>query len=166
MNQDNDGWIEVKTKKRERNPQTESFKPVEKHYEPGTVSWNKKGIRQTNESKKDFIKREEQAGRHVSKAVNRTEPINKSGSSGLYDLAMSAKKLENETETFVHKTVSMAMAKKIAKLRIDAKLTQKDLAFKLNLHANVIRDYENGTSIPKANIINKIENVLGSRVRD
>jgi ribosome-binding protein aMBF1 (putative translation factor) len=66
----------------------------------------------------------------------------------------------------VHKTVSASMAKKIAQLRSDAKLTQKDLAFKLNVHANVIKDYENGTIIPNATVINKIEKVLGARVRD
>ena len=165
MNQNNnDGWIEVKTKQRQKKPQT-TPQYVEKKQEPGTVSWDKRGVKQNYETKKGFIKREEQAGRQFQ-SVNKNEPINKSGSSGLKDLVMSVKKLENETDTFVHKTVSMNMAKKIAKLRSEAKLTQKDLAFKLNIHTNIIRDYENGTIIPTSTVINKIEKALGARVRD
>ena len=40
------------------------------------------------------------------------------------------------------------------------------MALKLSLPVKIIQDYENGLAIPNAFILNKIESVLGVRVRD
>ena len=128
------------------------------------VGWNKQGTKQTNETKKDFLKRESQAGRVISSMNNTT--CNKAGSNGLNDKVMSARKLEEE-DTFKHKSVSLSISKRIAQKRCEMKLTQKELAMKLSLPESIIKDYEkpDGKVIPNPNILNKIEKILG-RVRD
>lgn len=130
------------------------------------IGWNKQGTKQINETKKDFIKRESQAGRVIS-SMNNTTSYNKAGSNGLNDKVMSARKLEQEEETFKHKSVSLSISKRIAQKRCEMKLTQKELAMKLSLPESVIKDYEklDGKVIPNPNILNKIEKILG-RVRD
>ena len=58
-------------------------------------------------------------------------------------------------------TVSASLSKQIMKARQDKGLSQKDLATLCNLNFAVIRDYENGTGVPKGNEINKMSSVLG-----
>lgn len=129
------------------------------------IGWNKQGTKQTNETKKDFLKRETQAGRVISSMNNITH--NKAGSNGLKDKVMSTRKLEEEEDTFKHKSISLSISKRIAQKRCEMKLTQKELAMKLSLPESVIKDYEklDGKVIPNPNILNKIEKILG-RVRD
>ena len=129
------------------------------------IGWNKQGTKQTNETKKDFLKRETQAGRVISSMNNTTH--NKAGSNGLKDKVMSTRKLEEEEDTFKHKSISLSISKRIAQKRCEMKLTQKELAMKLSLPESVIKDYEklDGKVIPNPNILNKIEKILG-RVRD
>ena len=130
------------------------------------VKWDKRGVRQTTESKNNFIKRENMNDRRISGVLS-SDKINKAGSNGLGDKVMSARKLESETETFKHKTLDSAIAKRIAQKRCEMKLSQKDLANKIFVPESVIKDYEKIGSkiIPNPNILNKIEKVIG-RVRD
>ena len=78
---------------------------------------------------------------------------------------MSARKLEEQQDTFIHKKVSLSMAKRLAQARCVNKLTQKELAFKLSLPVKIIQDYEAGIAIPNHIITNKIEKILG-KIRD
>ena len=127
-----------------------------------TVSWDKRGERSKNESKKDQLNRNIRSGNVISTTKQVT---NKAGSSGVNEKVMSARKLENEQDTFIHKKVSLSMAKRIAQLRCENKMTQKDLAFKLSLPIKIIQEYESGIAIPNHVITNKIEKVLG-KIRD
>lgn len=61
----------------------------------------------------------------------------------------------------IRATVSASLSKQIMKARQDKELSQKDLATLCNLNFAVIRDYENGTGVPKGNEINKMSSVLG-----
>lgn len=130
------------------------------------VKWDKRGVKQVNESKNDFIKRENMNGRRISGVLS-TEKVNKAGTNGLSDKVMSTRKLESETEIFKHKTIEPSISKRIAQKRCEMKLSQKDLANKIFVPESVIKDYEKIGSkiIPNANILNKIERVIG-RVRD
>ena len=110
-----------------------------------TVSWDKRGERSKNESKKDQLNRNIRSGNVISTTKQVT---NKAGSSGVNEKVMSARKLENEQDTFIHKKVSLSMAKRIAQLRCENKMTQKDLAFKLSLPIKIIQEYESGIAIP------------------
>lgn len=136
------------------------------HQDWTEVKWDKRGTRQINETKAGFIKRETLSGRS-SGAVASFDKINKAGSNGLNDKVMSTRKLEDEVETFKHKTLSASIAKRIAQKRCELKISQKELANKIFVPENIIKEYERIGSkvIPNPNILNKIEKVIG-RVRD
>jgi len=123
-------------------------------------SWNK-----TNEKRKDETK--EQHINRLKKVTGAVSTINKtSGNKQTLSLDSSKlKKIENEEDTFVLPKVSLSMGKKIAKLRCEKKLSQKDLAFQLSLNVKIIQDYEASKAIPNPVIINKIERILG-RIRE
>lgn len=128
------------------------------------VKWDKRGIRQKDESKQDFLIRAQRNSTAV-KTLAKPTSLNKAGSSGVNEQVMSSRKLEDETETFKHKTISLSMAKRLAQKRCEMKLTQKDLAFKLSLPEKIIKDYEASKAIPTPTIINKIEKIVG-KIRD
>ena len=122
------------------------------------VSWDKRGERSKNESKKDYINNQTRKNNTVS--TLKTQSLN----SNKIDIP-NIKKIEKEEDTFIIKTVSLNVSKRIAQKRCEQKLTQKELAFKLNLPEKIIKDYESGKAIPNHIILNKIEKILG-RVRD
>ena len=122
------------------------------------VSWDKRGERSKNESKKDYINNQTRKNNTVSSL--KTQSLN----SNKIDIP-NIKKIEKEEDTFVIKTVSLNVSKRIAQKRCEQKLTQKELAFKLNLPEKIIKEYEAGKAVPNHVILNKIEKILG-RVRD
>ena len=126
-----------------------------------TYSWNK-----TNEKRKDENK-EQHINRLKKTSVSAVSTVNKN-SSNKQTLSFDSSKLrkiENEEYSFVLPKVSLSMGKKIAKLRCEKKLTQKDLAFQLSLNVKIIQDYEASKATINPNIINKIEKILG-RIRE
>lgn len=48
---------------------------------------------------------------------------------------------------------------------MDKQFTQKDLAQKVNEKPSVIQDYESGKAIPNAQILSKMERILGVKLR-
>ena len=122
------------------------------------VSWDKRGERSKYESIKDYINNQTRKNNTVSSL--KTQSLN----SNKIDIP-NIKKIENEEDTFVIKTVSLNVSKRIAQKRCEQKLTQKELAFKLNLPEKIIKEYEAGKAVPNHVILNKIEKILG-RVRD
>jgi len=49
--------------------------------------------------------------------------------------------------------------------RAELKMSQKDLAAKVNEKASILQDYEAGRAIPNAQILGKLERVLGVKLR-
>ena len=49
--------------------------------------------------------------------------------------------------------------------RMDLKLSQKDVAQKINEKPTVLQDYESGKAIPNPQILGKLERVLGVKLR-
>jgi putative transcription factor len=49
--------------------------------------------------------------------------------------------------------------------RSDLKLTQKDVAQKINEKPSVLQDYESGKAIPNPQILGKLERALGVKLR-
>jgi len=56
-------------------------------------------------------------------------------------------KLENETENFRNPTIPIALSKEIQQKRMEQKLTQKELAQKLNTQPTIIQELENGKAL-------------------
>ena len=73
------------------------------------------------------------------------------------------KKIENDTEHFAHTKIPDDIRKKITSARIMLKLTQKEVANKLNIQLNVYTELENGKAIYSAEtkkLINKLKTIL------
>jgi putative transcription factor len=49
--------------------------------------------------------------------------------------------------------------------RAELKLSQKDVAQKVNEKPSVIQDYESGKAIPSPQVLGKLERVLGVKLR-
>jgi len=77
----------------------------------------------------------------------------------------NAKKLDDETEELAHETVSHTVALRIQQARLAKKMTQKELATKINEKATVINDYEAGRAIPNNQILAKLERALDTKLR-
>ena len=126
------------------------------------VIFDKRGEKKKGESDNVYMQNQLRKGNVVSKVktvklnANNTTDVDRS----------TLKKIDNEQETFVIKTVSQSVSKKIAQARCALKLTQKELAFKMSLPLKTIQDYESGKAQPNNIILCKIEKVLGVRVRD
>ena len=73
-----------------------------------------------------------------------------------------AQKLDEHSENYKdHKKIEKALADAIKKKRIEMKLTQDQLAQKVNVRANVIHDIEAQKCIYEPNIIERVKRVLG-----
>jgi putative transcription factor len=74
------------------------------------------------------------------------------------------KKIENDTETLSHVRIPSLLIKEIVAARVAKKLSQKDLANKLNMQLNVYTELESGKAIYSSATkqdIQKIERTLG-----
>ena len=70
-----------------------------------------------------------------------------------------------ETEEIpVISTLGGEEGKKIQQARAAKGWTQKDLAMRVGVQANVIRDYETGNVVPDREILNKLNRALGIKI--
>ena len=70
-------------------------------------------------------------------------------------------KLANETESFEIKKISLSLSKQIQRARLSNKLTQKELALRINVSSKFINEFEAGTAKPDNNVKMKIQRALG-----
>jgi ribosome-binding protein aMBF1 (putative translation factor) len=95
-----------------------------------------------------------------SKKIYPKEIIEKRGDCSKQD---EIRKVENETETFIIKTIPLELSKEITTIRNQLKLSQKDISNKLNIQQSVYTELENGKAIYNSqtkNLIQKIERTL------
>ena len=78
----------------------------------------------------------------------------------LSDEAIRLYKVENNDENEKHKKIDHKHCQLIQKGRLAKKMSQKDLARKLNMDANLISQYESGKAIPNRQILNKLSREL------
>jgi ribosome-binding protein aMBF1 (putative translation factor) len=74
------------------------------------------------------------------------------------------RKIENETENFAIQRIPKLLSKEITECRLKLKLTQKDLANKLNIQQNIYVELENGKALYSAQtkqLVGKLERVAG-----
>lgn len=60
--------------------------------------------------------------------------------------------------------MSIDIQQSIQKARLAVKMSQKDLAKKLNVSVDIIINYENGKAIPNNEFIAKIEKILNTKL--
>jgi ribosome-binding protein aMBF1 (putative translation factor) len=78
-------------------------------------------------------------------------------------------KIENETENFSIEKIPMILSKEIILARTLKKITQKEIAIKLNIQFNVYQELENGKAIYNSQtkkLINKMENLLNVKFQN
>ena len=81
------------------------------------------------------------------------------------DVVHKNRKLENETENFKHEHVTHEFKIELQKARLAKNMSQQQLANRINVKQTIIQEYENGKAIPDNNIISKINNILGVKLR-
>ena len=70
------------------------------------------------------------------------------------------KDLDDNLDTFKVDKVSHSLKIQIQKARTASKMTQKELAQKVNVTQSVIQSYENGTAVPNAQVLQKLRRIL------
>ncbi|GMM56959.1 multiprotein-bridging factor 1 [Maudiozyma humilis] len=63
------------------------------------------------------------------------------------------------------KKLDATVGKTISRVRTEKKMSQKDLATKINEKPQIINEYESGKAIPNQQILGKIERALGVKLR-
>jgi ribosome-binding protein aMBF1 (putative translation factor) len=79
------------------------------------------------------------------------------------------RKIENDPEINVIKNISSSLSRELTNIRIKMKLTQKDLANKINKPLSFYSDLENGKaiySVETKQTINKIEKFLNIKLEN
>lgn len=66
----------------------------------------------------------------------------------------------NDQTTFKHKEITHSFKISLMRARQAKKLSQKELAQKINVKSNLINEYESGKTIPDGQIINKLNRAL------
>ncbi|KAF8636626.1 hypothetical protein AX17_003435 [Amanita inopinata Kibby_2008] len=74
-------------------------------------------------------------------------------------------KLDRENEVAPPPKVSLSVGRAMQDGRMALKLSQKDVAQKINEKPSVLQDYEAGKAIPNPQILGKLERVLGVKLR-
>ncbi|KAK7584194.1 hypothetical protein V9T40_005157 [Parthenolecanium corni] len=87
------------------------------------------------------------------------------GSNKQHATTKNTAKLDRETEELKHDHVPLELGKLIQQARQEKKMSQKDLASKINEKPQIIQEYENGKAIPDQSVIGKIERTLCVKLR-
>jgi len=74
-------------------------------------------------------------------------------------------KLDRENEVAPPPKIAPTVGRAIQTARMDKKLSQKDLAQKVNEKPSVIQDYESSKATPNPQILGKLERALGVKLR-
>ncbi|KAJ7197256.1 multi protein bridging factor 1-domain-containing protein [Mycena pura] len=74
-------------------------------------------------------------------------------------------KLDRENEVAPPAKIAPSVGRAIQDARQELKLSQKDVAQKINEKPSVLQDYESSKAIPNPQILGKLERVLGVKLR-
>merc|ERR1712217_1016342 len=126
----------------------------------GPVVWQKsapkgKASKSTNEVN---------AARRAGNAVATDKKFGGGSNQSAHSIVPSAKKLDENSETFRHDTVSHDFKMALQQARLAKKMSQTVLAQQINEKGSVINEYECGKAIPNGAIINKLTRALFVRL--
>ncbi|KIJ99599.1 hypothetical protein K443DRAFT_133020 [Laccaria amethystina LaAM-08-1] len=74
-------------------------------------------------------------------------------------------KLDRENEVAPPAKILPSVGRAIQTARMELKLSQKDVAAKINEKPSILQDYESSKAIPNPQILGKLERVLGVKLR-
>ncbi|GLJ17775.1 hypothetical protein SUGI_0310340 [Cryptomeria japonica] len=78
---------------------------------------------------------------------------------------VNARKLEEETEPAALQKISPEVRQAIQKARLEQKMSQAELAKRINERPQVVQEYESGKAVPNQAILSKMERALGIKLR-
>ena len=94
------------------------------------------------------------------------KPIQKKEIKPKNNVDLHAIKLENDHDNFKNVTIPKSLCKQIAQSRNLKKITQKEMAQKLGVQANIYVTLENGKAIydgKTKQLVNKLQTLLGTK---
>lgn len=130
-------------------------------WEPVVLS--KRAPRQSEKKDPNAVSEALRAGAPIETVKKFAAGSNKAGSTAVPTL--NTKKLDDDTENLSHDKLSSEVKQNIQKARLAAKLTQAQLAQKINEKPQVVQEYESGKAIPNQQVLAKLERVLGVKLR-
>ncbi|QRV89599.1 multiprotein bridging factor 1 [Ceratobasidium sp. AG-Ba] len=74
-------------------------------------------------------------------------------------------KLDRDNDVAPPPKILPSVGKAMQTARMELKLSQKDVAAKINEKQSVLQDYESGKAIPNPQILGKLERALGVKLR-
>lgn len=74
-------------------------------------------------------------------------------------------KLDRDNDVAPPPKIAPSVGKAMQTARMELKLSQKDVAAKINEKQSVLQDYEAGKAIPNPQILGKLERALGVKLR-
>jgi len=104
------------------------------------------------------------AARRSGQTVDTDKKFNASTNKSAHAVVANAAKLDVNGDTFRHNTVSHDFKMALQQARLAKKISQAELATKINEKQSVINEYESGKAIPNGAIINKLNKALGVRL--
>ena len=117
------------------------------HQDWGPTVFKKRAPKSTSEAKSRGMK------------VTKERVINKNEA---YKSNLNSRKVDNEEAEI--KKIDHSLTKIIQKARFEAKMSQKELAQKLNLQTTVIQNYESGKVIPNKTLLYKMGKLLNTHL--
>mmetsp|Transcript_104837 Transcript_104837/g.146148 ORF Transcript_104837/g.146148 Transcript_104837/m.146148 type:complete len:141 (-) Transcript_104837:41-463(-) len=96
--------------------------------------------------------------------VDTDKKFNAGSNKSAHAVCSNAKRLDENTDTFRHETVTHDFKIALQQARLAKKMTQAQLANSINEKQSVINDYESGKAIPNGAIIAKLNRALGVRL--
>jgi putative transcription factor len=77
----------------------------------------------------------------------------------------NVKKLDEHGETFKQNILAFDLRQELQKARVQKGWTQAQLAQKISEPVTVVQNYENGKAVPKPQILNKLNRLLGTHLK-
>ena len=70
-----------------------------------------------------------------------------------------------DKDDYIAPKISLKLSKRIQQARLANKLSQVQLAQKLNVKPSVINEYESGRAVPNQQLMNKLDKALNTKLR-
>ena len=101
----------------------------------------------------------------VSKKNTTVNKVSKSNVNSNKSYSGTGKKITDDNEVKRIPTVGIEIGKQIQAARCAKKMTQKELAHKMNMQPTIVQQYENGKAIRNNGLLAKFERALGVKLK-
>jgi len=127
----------------------------------GTVTFSRSGPRR-GASKSEKLAAQRSAARRGN--LQKTKKYGGGGNSAQHGGGKNTMHLDEENEVLKHDKVDIHFGKALMQARMAAKMTQKQLAMKLNVKDTIVANYEKAKGIPNPRLISNMERALNCKL--